>query len=867
VSDTSVLYSILAIDRSGGALGSFGSKLTKVGLVASAAFLAIGAKATMMAANFQTQMNRVQTGAGEFSGNMKMVGNGVLSMAGLVGQSTTSLTSALYTVESAGYHGAEALTVLKNAAEGAKVGNAELATVGDAVTTGLNAYHLSASKAVQVTNALIGAEAQGKTNMEALAGSLATVLPTAAAAHVGLNEVLGAMSTMTAEGTPAAQAATYLRQTIAMLENPSAKATDEMKSLGLNAITVAQNLGKNGLASTLTMLTTAITAKMGPAGTVLIDKLQSASKNTTAFQKVLANLNPTQQTYVGALATMVGGTKSMQGALELTGSNMKTFQANTAAVAKHVKDGGSQIEGWSLVQKSFNQKLAEGKGLIEAYGIKLGQVLLPYATKALDVTMQFVGWLAKNKTVVKDVAIAVGLIVAAFELYKLTVLAIELPMKIWLGLQTLLDAAMDANPIGLIVIAVAALAAGIYYLWTHSAGFRNFFIGMWHDIWGFLKTVGAWFAGPFAGFFVAAWQHIRSWGLAIWGFLKAVGAWFAGPFVDFFVQAWHDIAAPALWLWHNILDPLWRATVASVKFVMRILTSLANLWRDLVGMAIQAVWVTVIRPVFDAFAAAGLWLWNTILKPTFDLVISGLKLLGGWFMWIYHDIVMPVWNLIGAAISWLYHSVILPIGFLEIKIIKDVGAGFAWLWHTAVEPAVHGIAAAALWVWHNILDPAWNGIKKGVSAVGSTFKSVFGAVGGFISGAFSAAVGFVKSAINTIIDLVNGAIGGIDSIITKANSLPGVNLPKLPKIPHLAAGGIVHARPGGTLAVLGEAGRDEMVTPLSGSGRAAGGPQRTVVEFRAAPGDQVAEMLLALLRPVIRGPYGGSVDDALAGFR
>lgn len=60
----------------------------------------------------------------------------------------------------------------------------------------------------------------------------------------------------------------------------------------------------------------------------------------------------------------------------------------------------------------------------------------------------------------------------------------------------------------LIIIAVAALVVGFIYLWNHSEGFRKFFIGMWEHIWSFLKMIGAWFAGPFAGFFVDAWNNL-----------------------------------------------------------------------------------------------------------------------------------------------------------------------------------------------------------------------------------------------------------------------------------------------------------------------------------------------------------------------
>ena len=48
--------------------------------------------------------------------------------------------------------------------------------------------------------------------------------------------------------------------------------------------------------------------------------------------------------------------------------------------------------------------------------------------------------------------------------------------------QWALNAAMSANPIGLVVAAVAGLVAAFVVLWNKSEGFRNFFINMWDGI-------------------------------------------------------------------------------------------------------------------------------------------------------------------------------------------------------------------------------------------------------------------------------------------------------------------------------------------------------------------------------------------------
>lgn len=58
-------------------------------------------------------------------------------------------------------------------------------------------------------------------------------------------------------------------------------------------------------------------------------------------------------------------------------------------------------------------------------------------------------------------------------------LAVTLATKAWTAAQWLFNAAMDANPIMLVVIAIAALAAGVVYAYTHFQGFRDVVQAVW----------------------------------------------------------------------------------------------------------------------------------------------------------------------------------------------------------------------------------------------------------------------------------------------------------------------------------------------------------------------------------------------------
>ena len=62
---------------------------------------------------------------------------------------------------------------------------------------------------------------------------------------------------------------------------------------------------------------------------------------------------------------------------------------------------------------------------------------------------------------------------AAFATYTAITKAIRVASLAWVGVQWLLNAALSANPIGIVVLAIAALVAGIILAWRNSETFRN----------------------------------------------------------------------------------------------------------------------------------------------------------------------------------------------------------------------------------------------------------------------------------------------------------------------------------------------------------------------------------------------------------
>lgn len=91
--------------------------------------------------------------------------------------------------------------------------------------------------------------------------------------------------------------------------------------------------------------------------------------------------------------------------------------------------------------------------------------------------------------------------------------------------QTELDVAMDANPIGLVVLAIVALIAIVIVAIKYHKQIGHFFVFVWNHIWSFLKMVGAWFAGPFKDFFVNAFHWIVQANKNAWNWIAAKVNW------------------------------------------------------------------------------------------------------------------------------------------------------------------------------------------------------------------------------------------------------------------------------------------------------------------------------------------------------
>lgn len=133
---------------------------------------------------------------------------------------------ALYDAIGAGVPEDNVFTFLEVAQKGAVAGATNVGVAVDTLTSIMNAYGAENLSAAEASDILFAGINVGKMSYEELQKSLSQVIPTAASLQIPLEQVVGALAAMTAQGTPTAQATTQLSRLFNELAKEGTSAYD-----------------------------------------------------------------------------------------------------------------------------------------------------------------------------------------------------------------------------------------------------------------------------------------------------------------------------------------------------------------------------------------------------------------------------------------------------------------------------------------------------------------------------------------------------------------------------------------------------------------------------------------------------------------
>lgn len=183
--------------------------------------------------DFEQTFAKASTLFGDVNVQTDKLKTNMLAISSETGVAAKELNEALYSALSAGVEVTEDMQTstefLSNSSKLAKAGFTDVETAISATAKTLNAYNLPASEASKIQNMLIQTQNKGITTVDELGQTLAQVTPTASAFGVAFDQVSASLSTMTAQGTPTAQATTQLNSLIAELGKNGTVASDNLK--------------------------------------------------------------------------------------------------------------------------------------------------------------------------------------------------------------------------------------------------------------------------------------------------------------------------------------------------------------------------------------------------------------------------------------------------------------------------------------------------------------------------------------------------------------------------------------------------------------------------------------------------------------
>lgn len=301
-----------------------------------------------------------------------------------------------------------------------------------------------------------------------------------------------------------------------------------------------------------------------------------------------------------------------------------------------------------------------------------------------------------------------------------------------------LNAVLMANPIVLIVTAIAAVIAILVVLYTKCEGFRNFVNSVASAIVGFVKNA----ASAIAGFFKNLWATIQG----IW---SAVSGWFKS----------------------KVIDPL-------VNFFAPIVQWISGFFQGC-WIIIQAVW-----------AAVSGWFKTNVIDPVVNFFTPIPGIIGGFFSGLWTSI-QSIWATVS---GWFNLNVIQPLVNFFAPIVESIGGFFANLWASICSIW----QAAGTWFSENVTTP----INNAFQAIGDFVKGIFNGLIGLVEGMINRIIGAVNGFIGGFNDVVGWGASFIGVDWGGLATIPEVSLPRLAKGGIVDSPTILEAGEAGTEAIV-----------------------------------------------------------------
>ena len=399
------------------AMDKFGRNMQRTGknlsMKLTAPLAALGAVSFNVFKGFEAEMSKVKAVSGataeEFkalSDNAKDLGASTMFTAREVAQLQTEFAKL-------GFTATEITKVTESTLALAQASGSDLARAAEVAGSTLRAFGLDASETGRVADVMAKSFSSSALDMEHFANSMAFVAPVAKSAGMSIEETSAMLAVLANAGIKGSKAGTALRRIISEIGatgKPVSEALKDLASKGLNLADAKDEVGRSAQSALL----------------ILSEGVDQIKPLTKEFENSAGAAN--------AMATEMGD--------------------NALGASKRLESA------------------------MEGLGISIGEILAEGIVPMIESLAKLAGKLNKMSPSAKRTAVVFGLILAAigplmfligglirnFVLLRAVMIKSNITTKTATALQRIYNMVLRANPIGLVITAVVALAAAFTLL-------------------------------------------------------------------------------------------------------------------------------------------------------------------------------------------------------------------------------------------------------------------------------------------------------------------------------------------------------------------------------------------------------------------
>ena len=439
----------------GGKIESVGKSLLPV----TTAITGVGVAGIKVASDFEKAMSGVQAITGATGEDFERLREVAINLGATTAFSSGEVAEAMTEMAKAGWSTTQIIEGMAGVLDATAASGEKLGTVATIVADAITGFGLYAKDSARVADLMTQAANSGTIGVSDLGESYKYVAPLAQSMGLSIEDVTTALSAMSMAGIKGSQAGTSLRTVLANMAKPSSTVADAMDELGISIT--------NGGGS-----------------------FQSLEQIITTMRTKFSGLTDDQKAYY---ATALAGKEGMSGLISLLNLTQEEYDTLTASMNNC---SGVAGETAAVMQDNLQSKVEQLGGSLESLAIKLSEYVIPYLTglvekitAAIDAFTNLSPGVQKAILVVGGVVavlgpllIVIGKVISAVGTIMTIIPKLAGLLNVVKTAFALLNTTMLANPIMLIIAAIAALVAAFIYLWNNCEGFRQFWIALWEKI-------------------------------------------------------------------------------------------------------------------------------------------------------------------------------------------------------------------------------------------------------------------------------------------------------------------------------------------------------------------------------------------------